>query len=176
MDAGLSRRLLRSSVLERPSASRHRMPSNAHYATGSPTSSACALTASFGRRPAGSAPAPQRQISDVLIGCGAVTLPAFRPPPCHFAPDKDKVSEWTPSGCRCVLALQRHTAIHLPLHFFYFFQSKGDERNKKNTVAGSVVLVPVGWRSVGAVSGSRCRVLFPAGFVAGAVLGCVRFS
>ena len=30
----------------------------------------------------------------------AVTPPAFRPPPCHFAPDKDKVRITTPSGYR----------------------------------------------------------------------------
>jgi hypothetical protein len=74
-----------------------------------------------------------------------------------------------------VLALQRHAASHLPLHFFISFKEKM-MKEIKNTVAGSVVLVPVGWRSVGAVSGSRCRVLFPAHYVAGAVLGCVRFS
>ena len=49
-------------------------------------------TAPFGRRPAGHVPAPQRHVSCVLSGCGAVTRPAFRPPPCHFAPDKDEVS------------------------------------------------------------------------------------
>ncbi len=57
-----------------------------------------ALIASFGRRPAGRVPAPPLAFNYPLstihhpLPPGSVTSPACRPPPCHFAPDKGKVS------------------------------------------------------------------------------------
>ncbi len=41
-----------------------------------------------------------------LFPKAAVTCPAYRPPPCHFAPDKDKVNT-TPSGCRASWVTRR---------------------------------------------------------------------
>ena len=61
-------------------------------------------------RSAGGRQGPCQPRKDKLVcvnGCGAVTRPASRPPPCHFAPDKDKVRKLTPSGRRVSLLLLR---------------------------------------------------------------------
>jgi len=193
----LSRGLLRSSQFQRPTASRLRAGTPAppgrlpgaggkHRAARAASSPPMRTKPVVLQRPA-RAPGPLRsgggrqgarqprknKVSGMLMDAGLSRSLLFGRRPATSLRTKTKSVEWTPPGCRCLWAFQRHAARHLPLHFFYFFQGQGDERNKKNTVAGSVVLVPVGWRSVGAFSVSRCQVLFPARHVARGGLGCV---
>ncbi len=80
--------------------------------------------------------------------CQAHQSRSSEPPPCHSASDKDKVRITTPSGCRASRVLLRVQCV----------------------------LASPGRRSLAAVSVSGCCVLFPARYVAGAVVACVRLS
>ena len=151
----LSRCLLRSSQFQRPTASRIRAGTPAppgrlpgaggkHRAARAASSPPMRTKPVVLQRPA-RAPGPLRsgggrqgarqprknKVSGMLMDAGLSRSLLFGRRPATSLRTKTKSVEWTPPGCRCVWAFQRHAARHLPLHFFYFFQGKGDERNKK---------------------------------------------
>jgi hypothetical protein len=109
-----------------------------------------ARTASFGRRPAGHVPAPQRQISDVLMNAGL---------------------------SRALLLVRRPaTSLRTKTKSVNQFLRPGDARGPPGAPGARQVLAGFGWRSLAAVAVLGCSGLFPACFVARGFLACVRLS
>jgi hypothetical protein len=114
LNPGLSRRLLPLAPHRTP----HRFattPARRETNAGTTTSVPGSLRSGGGRQGACQQPP---------FPLAAVTHPANRPPPCHFAPEKTKSDETTPSGCRQSWVFLRVQCCPRPSHAVDALSSK----------------------------------------------------